>query len=155
MRRDDPVLNPIMEKNVNKLARIASLLAFLLAVCLIQSPARAQSAGYGGDGDDDMMTTMAPVLNVMKRKLGKRRFTRLMQTVGPMIENDGGEGGFGGGYRGGYGGYGLGGGGFNFGGFDLGGIGQYITPDTVSSVVSLALSSGGHHRRGRRLRRHY
>ena len=103
-----------MEINVTKLARIASLLAFLLATCLVQSPAHAQFAGFGGGGggeEGDMMTTMAPMLEAMKKKMGKKRFTTLMQTMGPMMEKMGGEGGFGGG--------GFGGGFGGMGGFDM------------------------------------
>ena len=64
-----------------------------------------------------MMTQMAPMLEMMKAKMGKRRFAMMMQTMGPMMsrmmEGGGGglggmmggggiPGGFGGGYGGGY-----------------------------------------------------
>lgn len=149
---------------MTKLARIASLLAFLFAACVSYSPAHAQSfggfgGGGGGGGDDAMMDKMAPMLNVMKKKLGKKRFTTLMQTMGPMFDKMGGGGeggGFGGGGFGGYGG-GFGGmGGFDMG--SLGGIGgmggmdQLMSSDMIGTVMTLAMSSGGigHHRKGRR-----
>src|SRR5262249_22426628 len=69
----------------------------------------------GGGGGEDMMTQMAPMLEMMKAKMGKRRFAMLMQTMGPMMsqmmEGGGGFGGMGGGgYGGGFGGLGGGGG---------------------------------------------
>ena len=137
-----------MEMNVTKLARIASLLAFLFAACLIHSPARAQFGGFGGGGDGDMMTTMAPMLGTMKKKMGKKRFTQLMQTMGPMMEKMGGEGGFGG-FDGGFDLNSFGGG---FG--DLGGMEQLVSSDMLSGIVGLAMSSGSH-RKGRKARRHH
>ena len=32
-----------------------------------------------------MMTQMAPMLEMMKAKMGKHHFAALMQTIGPMI----------------------------------------------------------------------
>ena len=65
-----------------------------------------------------MMTQMAPMLEMMKAKMGKRRFGQMMQTMGPMMGGmmeNGGGGGFGGmtgGFGGGSGfapqGYGMG-----------------------------------------------
>src|SRR6266700_1116086 len=87
----------------------------LLLFTLTTGPARAQFGAGGGD----MMTQMAPMLEMMKAKMGKRRFGMMMQTMGPMMSRmmeggggfgDGGfggiPGGFGGGtIPGGYGGY--------------------------------------------------
>ena len=46
----------------------------------------------------DMMTQMAPMLEMMKAKMGKRRFGQMMQTMGPMMGGmmENGGGGFGG-----------------------------------------------------------
>jgi hypothetical protein len=78
--------------------------------------AKAQFGGFGGGGAD-MMTQMAPMLEMMlemmKAKIGKRRFAMLMQTMGPMmgrmVENGGFgsvgaeiPGGFGGAMQGGF-----------------------------------------------------
>src|SRR5580692_65307 len=91
----------------------------LLLFTLTAAPAKAQFAGLGGGGgSEDMMTQMAPMLEMMKAKMGKRRFAMMMQTMGPMMgrmmENGGGgfggipgggiPGGFGGGIPGGFGG---------------------------------------------------
>ena len=45
-----------------------------------------------------MMTQMAPMLEMMKAKMGKRRFGMMMQTMGPMMSRmmEGGGGGLGG-----------------------------------------------------------
>ena len=45
-----------------------------------------------------MMTQMAPMLEMMKAKMGKRRFAMLMQTMGPMMSRmmENGGGGLGG-----------------------------------------------------------
>src|SRR5437588_394952 len=91
----------------------------LLLFTLTSVPAKAQFAGLGGaggGGGEDMMTQMAPMLEMMKAKMGKRRFGMMMQTMGPMMgrmmENGGGGlgGMMGGGGIGGLGGGNLGGG---------------------------------------------
>jgi hypothetical protein len=65
--------------------RKACLVAALLpAVAIASTPARAQFAPFGGAGGD-MMTQMAPMLEMMKARMGKRRFAALMQTMGPMM----------------------------------------------------------------------
>ena len=61
----------------------------LLLFTLTSAPARAQFAGLGGGGGgSDMMTQMAPMLEMMKAKMGKRRFGMMMQTMGPMMSKD-------------------------------------------------------------------
>ncbi|MGY4628903.1 hypothetical protein [Bradyrhizobium sp. USDA 4486] len=102
---------------------ICQAAAVLLLFSISSAPAKAQFLG-GGAGGEDMMTQMAPMLEMMKAKMGKRRFAMLMQTMGPimsrMMENGGGFGGMMGG--GGFGGFTGGnlGGGFgapNYGGY--------------------------------------
>src|SRR5258705_10526307 len=68
----------------------------LLLFTLTTGPARAQFGGFGGAGGGDMMTQVAPMLEMMKAKMGKRRFGMMMQTMGPMMSQmmDGGGGGF-------------------------------------------------------------
>ena len=67
----------------------------LLLFTLTCAPAKAQFAGFGGGGGGDMMTQMAPMLEMMKAKMGKRRFGMMMQTMGPMMGQmmEGGGGG--------------------------------------------------------------
>ena len=141
----------------NKAAFSAATL--LLLFTLTSVPAKAQFAGSGGG---DMMTQMAPMLEMMKAKMGKRRFGMMMQTVGPMASRmmQNGGGGFGGmlggGTPGGFGGgatyadsYGIGTGG---GGFTsmLGGAGGSEMMSMIPQLVRIANVGGGH----RRHRRH-
>ena len=131
--------------------------AFLLLFTLTSAPARAQLAGFGGGGGD-MMTQMAPMLEMMKAKMGKRRFGMMMQTMGPMMsqmtEGGGGFGGMmgGGGIPGGLGGGGIPGG---FGGGDimgmLGGNGGGEMMSMIPQIMRMASGGGGYgHRRHRR-----
>jgi hypothetical protein len=110
-----------------------------------------------------MMTQMAPMLEMMKAKMGKRRFAMLMQTMGPMMSQmmqgggfGGGGGGFGGMIPGGMGGYipgGMGGyipGGMG-GGDIMGMINGYGGGDIMSMIGPLMrmanFAGGGHGRR--------
>ena len=77
---------------------ICQAAAVLLLFSVASTPAKAQFLG-GGAGGEDMMTQMAPMLEMMKAKMGKRHFAMMMQTLGPMMSGmmDGGGGsGFGG-----------------------------------------------------------
>src|ERR1700733_13087304 len=87
----------------------------LLKFKQISMPAKAKFGGGAGGGD--MMTQIAHMLEMMKSKMGKRRFGQMMQTMGPMMSQmmENGGGGFGGmaaGFGGGSGfapqGYGMG-----------------------------------------------
>jgi hypothetical protein len=139
--------------------------AFLLLFTLTSAPAKAQLAGFGGGGD--MMTQMAPMLEMMKAKMGKRRFGMMMQTMGPMMSQmmEGGGGGFGGMMGGGGIPGGFGGGtaiapeGFagSFGGGDimgmLGGNGGGEMMSMIPQIMRMANFGGGYgHRRHRRRR---
>jgi hypothetical protein len=128
--------------------------AVLLLFAVTSVPARAQFAGLDGGGGGDMMTQMAPMLEMMKAKMGKRRFAMLMQTMGPMMSGMmGGDGDAGGGLPGGLGGM-IGGGGF--GGGDmmgmLNGAGGSQMMSMIPQIMQMANfgGGGGHHRRHRR-----
>lgn len=141
----------------------------LLLFSMSSVPAKAQFLGGGGAGGEDMMTQMAPMLEMMKAKMGKRRFAMLMQTMGPMMsrmmENGGGGlgGMMGGGNLGGgigapnYGGNTpMGGGGYlpsglgGMGGGDimgmLGGSGGGDMMAMIPQLMRLANAGGGHRR---------
>ena len=143
----------------------------LLLFTLTSMPAKAQFAGLGGGGGEDMMTQMAPMLEMMKAKMGKRRFGMMMQTMGPMMSRmmEGGGGGLGGmmggggiptGIGGGYvpEGYGVNSGGMNIGSMGggdfmgmLGGGGGGELMSMVPQLMRMANVGGGRH--GRRHRR--
>jgi hypothetical protein len=149
---------------------ICQAAAVLLLFSLTSMPARAQFTGLAGGGTgaggQDMMTQMAPMLEMMKAKMGKRRFAMLMQTMGPMMsrmmENGGGFGGTtGGNFDGGfgapnYGGYapmgssGYAPTGMGFGGGDimgmLGGSGGADMMAMIPQLMRLANVGGGHRR---------
>jgi len=132
---------------VHKLACQIATLLLLLTVTTF--PAKAQFGGVGGSGGGggDMMTQMAPMLEMMKAKMGKRRFGALMQTMGPMrsrmMENGGGGFGGGGGIPGGFGGG-------DFTGM-LGSSGGGELMSMIPQMMQMANLGGGHrHRRHRR-----
>ena len=154
---------------------ICQAAAMLLLFSVTSAPANAQFAGFGGGGagGEDMMTQMAPMLEMMKAKMGKRRFAMLMQTMGPMMsrmmENGGGFGGMmggggfggfnGGGMSAGYGGYAPMAGGYlptgmGVGGGDimgmLGGAGGGDMMSMIPQLMRLANVGGGGHRRHHR-----
>jgi hypothetical protein len=113
----------------------------LLLFTLTSMPAKAQFAGLGGGGGgEDMMTQMAPMLEMMKAKMGKRRFAMMMQTMGPMMsrmmENGGGgtPAGIGGGFSGDYMGM-------------IGGAGGSELMGMVPQLMLMASAGGGHSRR--------
>jgi hypothetical protein len=132
---------------------IGGIATLLVAFMLTAAPAKAQFGGFGGAsagaGGQDMMTQMAPMLNMMKAKMGKRRFAAMMQTMGPMMSQMMQGGGFGG-TGGGFGG--IGGGGFapeGFGagsGADIGSIMGMVGP--MMQMANLG-GSTSHHRRHR------
>jgi hypothetical protein len=123
--------------------RLACQMAtLLLLLTLTTLPAKAQFGGGGGD----MMTQMAPMLEMMKAKMGKRRFGAMMQTMGPMMsrmmENGGGFGG-GGGIPGGFSGGDVTG--------MLGSSGGGELMSMIPQVMQMVNLGGGHgHRRHRR-----
>jgi hypothetical protein len=110
--------------------------ALMLVFTLTSAPAQAQFAGLGGGGlggggfggGGDMMTQMAPMLDMMKHKMGKRKFGKMMKTMGPIASQMMQNGGFGGvpgggGFGGAPGGGGFGGAPGGFGGGYGGGFG--------------------------------
>ena len=115
-------------KRVLKIAPPAALAALLLSVA---TPAGAQFAGAGTD-EFQQMEQFAPVLEMMKQRMGKRRFGQLMQTVGPMMDQmmtsqgsaPGGFGAFGGPQ--GFGGT---------QGFDVGRMASLIDAQTIVGLV--------------------
>ena len=142
----------------DKIVCQAATLLVLFALTL--TPANAQ---FGGGGGQDMMTQMAPMLEMMKAKMGKKRFGALMQTMGPMMsrmtENGGGGLGGLGGLMGGGGIPSFGGGGYvpegygvSTGGMNIGGFGGGELMSMVPQLMSIANVGGGRHGRRHRKR---
>ncbi|MEZ5764723.1 MAG: hypothetical protein R3D69_10975 [Xanthobacteraceae bacterium] len=123
----------------------AGAVALLLAV-VTAAPAKAQ---FGG-GDEDTMAKFAPMLEMMKAKMGKKRFAMLMQTAGMMSNMMEGRRRPCGGLSGMLGGGGLGGGlGGGFG--DLGGGGgDFMACFGNSGMVGDASADDEHDRHRRR-----
>lgn len=95
---------------MTRFAKLACPLAVLAALSLASAPAKAQFAGM----DEAQMQQFAPMLDMMKQKMGKRRFGQLMQMMGPMMTQMESQGGFSG-LMGGGGMPMMGGGGFDMG----------------------------------------
>jgi hypothetical protein len=112
------------------------IVAGLMLSASLTPPAHAQFAGGGGF---EQMQQMAPMLNMMKKKMGKKRFAMLMQTMGPMMSNmmSGQGGGFGGGGFGGFGG------GFGGGGFNMGAMSGMMNPEMITGMMGMAGGRGG------------
>jgi hypothetical protein len=130
------VTSPTCEEETN-MTRIHKLLGAAAAVLMIvatsTAPAKAQFAG----GGEDMMTQMAPMLNMMKAKMGKKRFGMLMQTMGPMMSKMmDGSGGFGGMNFGGLGG-------MNFGSGGGGASPAYVGTPSIGGDATTTYPGGG------------
>ena len=131
---------------------ICQAAAVFLLFAMTSAPANAQFGGMmgGGGSSEDMMTQMAPMLEMMKARMGKRRFAMMMQTMGPMMDGSGGGGGLGG-MMGGMGGMipgGMGGGDMMgmLGGMGGGGGGGDIM-GMIGPMMRMANFGGGHRRR--------
>ena len=73
---------------MTRLAKIAGPLAVAAALCF------RVGSGQGPVWrmDESQMEQFAPMLEMMKQKMGKQNFARLMQTMGPMMDADAGPG---------------------------------------------------------------
>jgi hypothetical protein len=130
-------------KGADKLVCQAAAVLLLFALSSVPANAQFGFGGGGGGGGQDMMTQMAPMLEMMKARMGKRRFAALMQTMGPMMGQmmeGGGGGGFGGMMAGGGGGFG--------GGDVMGMIGPMM--QMAGPMMQMANFGSGGHRRHRR-----
>jgi hypothetical protein len=74
---------------MTRFAKLAGPLAILAALSFAPAPAKAQFAGM----DEGQMQQFAPMLEMMKQQMGKRRFAKMMQTMGPMMAQMQGQGG--------------------------------------------------------------
>ena len=110
---------------------VLPMVAGLILATNVSQPAHAQFTG--GGFEQMQMEQFAPLLEMMKKKMGKKRFAKLMQTMGPMMSNMmSGQGGFGGG----------GFGGFNGGNFDMNAMSSMMTPEMINSMTQM-MGQGG------------
>ena len=131
---------------------ICQAAAVLLLFAVTSAPASAQMGFGGAGGGEDMMPQMTPMLEMMKARMGKRRFAMLMQTMGPMMGQmmEGGSGGgFGGMIPGGMGGGDMSG----MMGMLGGGGGDIMS--MIGPMMRMANFGGGFGGGHRRHRRHY
>ncbi len=93
---------------------------------LLLSIATPASAQFPGADESQQMEQFAPVLEQMKKHMGKKRFGQLMQTVGPMMDQM--MTGQGSGAMDGYG---------AFGGpsFDVGRLASTVDGQTIAGLV--------------------
>jgi len=131
-------------KRATKLA--LPVFALLLMCSAVPQPAHAQ---FAGDAGFEQMQQFAPMLEMMKKKMGKKRFAMLMQTVGPMMskmmDSQGSGGGFG---SGGFGGLGN-------GSFDMNSLAGMMNAQEIAGLIAM-FDDGGrvHHRHHHKKIRH-
>jgi hypothetical protein len=102
---------------MNTLTKLGCPLAVAVALALTSVPAHAQ---LFKEEDFGQAKQFAPMFDMMKRTMGKKRYGAMMRKMGPMLERMGNNGnGFGGNFGGGLG-AGGGEGDFDFGGFSAG-----------------------------------
>ena len=103
---------------------VLPIVAGLILSSNISRPAHAQ---FAGDGGFEQMQQFAPMLEMMKKKMGKKRFAMMMQTIGPMMSQmmEGQGGGFG--NFGGFGGN----------GFDMGAMSGMVNPQTIGAMTQM------------------
>jgi hypothetical protein len=110
------------------------VLPIVAGLILSTSISRSAHAQFVGGGGFEQMQQFAPLLEMMKKKMGKKRFAKMMQTFGPMMSQmmDSQGGGFGG---------------FSGGGFDMNAMSAMINPEMISSMTQMFGGQGGSKRR--------
>jgi hypothetical protein len=114
-----------------KCAGLAALVAISALCCLPAASADAQTDDFVGG---EQMRQFAPMLQMMKQHMGKRRFGQLMRTFGPMMANmqeGGGQGTA------------------MFSGEEMGNIMELLGSDGIAQLRGLAgsrIGHGGRHR---------
>ena len=111
---------------MNTLAKLGGPFAVAVALALTSVPAHAQ---LFKEEDMGQMKQFAPIFEMMKQTMGKKRYGAMMRKMGPMMARMGTNGnGFGGNSSGGFGATPTGGGyvgGFDLGGFSAGNFGGF------------------------------
>jgi hypothetical protein len=104
---------------------VLPIIASLILSSSLSRPAHAQ---FAGDGGFEQMQQFAPMLEMMKKKMGKKRFAMMMQTFGPMMSQmmEGQGGGFGN-----FGGFGGG------NGFDMSAMSGMMNPEMIGGMTQM------------------
>jgi hypothetical protein len=111
---------------MNTLAKLGVPLAVVVALSLTSVPAHAQ---LFKEEDMGQMKQFAPMFEMMKQTMGKKRYGAMMRKMGPMMARMGNNGnGLGGNFGGGFGAAPTGGG-FDGGGFSAGSFGDFSGGD--------------------------
>jgi len=124
---------------MNTLAKLGCPLAVALALALGSAPAHAQ---LFKEEDMGQMKQFAPMFEMMKHTMGKKRYGAMMRKMGPMMARMGNNGG---GSGGGFGEAATGGGeagGFDLGGFSGGSFGGFSGGD-FGGIANMFGSGGG------------
>jgi hypothetical protein len=108
---------------MNTLAKLGCPFAVAAVLALTSVPAQAQ---LFKEEDMGQMKEFAPIFEMMKQKMGKKRYAAMMRKMGPMMARMGNNGN---GYGGGFGAAPTGGRGFDFGGFSAGDFDGYSGGD--------------------------
>jgi hypothetical protein len=112
---------------MNTLAKLSGPVAVALALALTSVPAHAQ---LFKEEDMGQMKQFAPIFEMMKQKMGKKRYGAMMRKMGPMMARMGNNGnGSGGNFGRGFGAGGGDLGGFDFDGFSAGNLSGFSGGD--------------------------
>jgi hypothetical protein len=145
---------------MNTLSKLGCPVAVAVALAFTSAPAHAQ---LFKEEDFGQAKQFAPMFEMMKKTMGKKRYGAMMRKMGPMMARMGGNNGSG--FSGGFGAApAAGGGGFDFGGFsggdfggftggNFGGMGNMFgSGQGMGDIMDMIRSFTGRH--GRRAWRH-
>lgn len=147
---------PKKGKAMNTLIKLGCPFAVAVAVALTSVPAHAQ---LFREDELGQMKQYAPFLEMMKQRMGKKRYGEMMQRMGPMMAGMTGNGGngSGGGFGAGFGGGGNAGD-FDFGGFSGGNFGDianmFGSGQGMGDIMGMINGFTGRHSRRAWRRRH-
>jgi hypothetical protein len=117
------------------------VLPIIVSLILAASLSRPAHAQFAGEGGFEQIEQFAPMLEMMKKKMGKKCFAQVLQTMGPfisqMVQSGGGVTGFGA---------------FGGSGFDMSAMSGMMNAQSMAAITQMFDSKGPCHRRGRLMR---
>ena len=117
---------------------VLSIIVSLILAASLSRPAHAQFAGEGGF---EQIQQFAPMLEMLKKKMGKKCFAHVLQTMGPFISQMMQSGG-------GFTSFGA----FGGGEFDMSAMSGMMNAQSMAAITQMLDSNGPCHRRGRFVR---